>query len=118
MEIKQHTTGEKWNTIFPPREYQLAQNYNVPDLTVSNLMTEIQPTHTTFIYVEHDINFSRIWRSYTNATINYAVILKSLWRFCIRNQNIYPSPIKTYSRKKLSGARFMDMTHDQRPIAA
>ena len=114
-------TAYNWREMeyyMPPYEHQFAQNYNVPDLTVSNLMTEIQPTHTTFIHIEHDINFSRIWRSYTNATINYAVILKSLWRFCIRNQNIYPSPIKTYSRLKLRGARFMDMTHDQRPIVA
>ena len=102
----------------PPHEYQLAQNYNVPDLTVSDLMTEIQPTHTTFIHIEHDVIYSRVWRSYFGATINYADILKSLRRKCTRNQNIYPSPIKTYSRKKLSGARFMDMTHDQRPITA
>ena len=53
-----------------------------------------------------------------NGTINYNLIMMSLWMFCTRSKNIYPSPIKTYSRKKLSGARFMDMTHSQRPIAA
>ena len=61
---------------------------------------------------------STIWRGDPNATINYSIIMMSLCMHCIRNQNIYPSPIKTYSRKKLTGARFMDMTHDQRPIAA
>ena len=109
-------TAYNWREMeyyIPPHEYQVVQNYhvNVPDLEV---MTDIGPT---FIYVEHDVNFGRMWRSYNNA-INYAVILKSLWRFCMRNLNSYPSPIKTYSRKKLSGARFMDMMHDQRPIAA
>ena len=94
-------------------QYQFAQNYNVnvPDLEV---MTDIG---RTFIYVEHDINFARIWRSYNNATINYAVILKSLWMFATRKKN-EKIPIKTYSRKKLCGARFMDMGHDQRPIVA
>ena len=108
-------TAYNWREIeyyIPPHEYQVVQNYhiNVPDLEV---MTDIGPR---FIYI--DVNFGRMWRSYNNATINYAVILKSLWRFCMRNLNSYPSPIKTYSRKKLSGARFMDMMHDQRPIAA
>ena len=51
-------------------------------------------------------------------TINYNIVMMNLWMFCTHSKNIYPSPIKTYSRKKLSGARFMDMTHDQRPIAA
>ena len=99
--------------FIPSYDYQVVQNYHVnfPDFEV---MTNIG---RTFIYVEHHINYARIRRSY-NATINYAVILKSLWRFCMRNLNSYPTPIKTYSRKKLSGARFMDMTHDQRPIAA
>ena len=109
-------TAYNWREMeyyIPPHEYQVVQNYhvNVPDLEV---MTDIGPR---FIYIEHDVNFGRMWRSYNNA-INYAVILKSLWRFCMRNLNSYPSPIKTYSRKKLSGARFMDMTHDQRPIVA
>ena len=109
-------TAYNWREMeyyIPPHEYQVVQNYhvNVPDLEV---MTDIGPT---FIYVEHDVNFGRIWRSYNNA-INYAFILKSLWSFCMRNLNSYPSPITTYSLKKLSGARFMDMTHDQRPITA
>ena len=107
-------TEYNWRDIdyyIPYQDFRI-QNYNVPDLEVR---TAIGPT---FIYVEHDINYARIWRSYNNATINYAVILKSLWGFCMRNLNSNPTPIKTYSRKKLRGARFMDMTHDQRPIVA
>lgn len=70
--------------------------------------------HHTLVYEP----YFTTWRSDPNATINYSIIMISLWLFCTRNKTIYPSPIKTYSRKKLSGARFMDMTHDQRPIAA
>ena len=70
--------------------------------------------HHTIMYTD----LFTYWRPDPNATINYSIIMMSLCMYCIRNQNIYPSPIKTYSRKKLSGARFMDMTHDQRPIAA
>ena len=48
--------------------------------------------------------------------VNYNLIILSLWVFRTQNKNIYPCPIKTYSRKKLTGTRFMDMTHSQRPI--
>ena len=57
----------------------------------------------------------RVW---WNGTIDYNIIMLSLWMFCTRNKDIYPSPIKTYSRKKLIGTRFMDMSHEQRPIKA
>tara|TARA_Y100000591_G_scaffold80316_2_gene67609 strand:- start:9168 stop:9737 length:570 start_codon:yes stop_codon:yes gene_type:complete len=53
-----------------------------------------------------------------NGTIDYNIIMLVLWIFSTRNKDIYPSPIKTYSRKKLIGTRFMDMAHEQRPIKA
>ena len=70
-------------------------------------------------YYNYENSTRRIWYRYrNNGTINYNIIMLSLWMFCTRFQDIYPSPIKTYSRKKLTGSRFMDMRHDQRPIAA
>ena len=68
-------------------------------------------------WVHYEIRTGRTWYRY-NETINYNFIILGLWVFCTRNKDIYPSPIKTYSRKKLTGARFMDMTHAQRPITA
>jgi hypothetical protein len=88
---------------------------------MNNMHQYMQQALTTTHYHHHTIVYEpyfTIWRADSNATINYSIIMMSLCMYCIRNQNIYPSPIKTYSRKKLSGARFMDMTHDQRPIAA
>ena len=67
--------------------------------------------------IHYEIRTGRTWYRH-NGTINYNIVMMNLWMFCTRSKNIYPSPIKTYSRKKLTGARFMDMTHDQRPIAA
>ena len=78
-------------------------------------MTIFYPIHS--IVFHYEIRTGRNWYRY-NGTINYNKIMLDLWMFSTRNKNIYKIPIKTYSRKKLSGARFMDMTHDQRPIAA
>ena len=72
MEIKQNTTGDI-DYYIPYQDFHI-QNYNVPDLEV---MTATGTGPTFIYYVEHDINYARIWRSYNNATINYAVILKS-----------------------------------------
>ena len=66
-------------------------------------------------YYNYEIRTGRVW---WNGTIDYNIIMLSLWMFCTRNKDIYPSPIKTYSRKKLIGTRFMDMAHEQRPIKA
>jgi len=78
-------------------------------------MTIFYPIHS--IVFHYEIRTGRNWYRY-NGTINYNKIMLDLWMFSTRNKNIYKIPIKTYSRKKLSGARFMDMTHDQRPISA
>jgi len=67
--------------------------------------------------IHYEIRTGRTWYRRLG-TINYNIVMMNLWMFCTRSKNIYPSPIKTYSRKKLTGARFMDMTHAQRPIAA
>jgi len=85
------------------------QNHINVDMTIF-----FQNLPTVFHY---EIRTGRNWYRY-NGTINYNKIMLDLWMFSTRNKNIYKIPIKTYSRKKLSGARFMDMTHDQRPIAA
>jgi hypothetical protein len=69
-----------------------------------------------YIYFNYEIRTGRTWYRY-NETINYNFIMLPSWVFCTHNKDIYPSPIKTYSSKKLTGARFMDMTHTQRPIA-
>jgi len=76
-----------------------------------------QERYENNIYIHYEIRTGRTWYRY-NETINYNFIILSLWVFCTHNKDIYPSPIKTYSRKKLTGARFMDMTHAQRPITA
>ncbi len=92
-----------------PIYHIIEQNYNLPDMTI------FYPIHS--IVFHYEIRTGRNWYRY-NGTINYNKIMLHLWMFSTRNKNIYKIPIKTYSRKKLSGARFMDMTHDQRPIAA
>ena len=69
------------------------------------------------ITIHYEIRTGRNWYRF-NGTINYNKIMLDLWMFSTRNKNTDKIPIKTYSRKKLSGARFMDMTHSQRPIAA
>lgn len=74
-------------------------------------------TFVNNVPIHYEIRTGRTWYRH-NGTINYNIVMMNLWMFCTRSKNIYQSPIKTYSRKKLSGARFMDMTHDQRPIAA
>ena len=66
-------------------------------------------------YYNYEMGSGRVW---WNGTIDYNIIMLSLWMFCTRSKNIYPSPIKSYSRKKLIGTRFMDMAHEQRPIKA
>ena len=66
-------------------------------------------------YYNYEIRTGRVW---WNGTIDYNIIMLVLWMFCTRSKDIYPSPIKTYSRKKLIGTRFMDMAHEQRPIKA
>ena len=69
-------------------------------------------TGTTFNY---EIRTGRVW---FNGNVDYNLIMLYSWVFCTRNKDIYPSPIKTYSRKKLTGSRFMDMTHNQRSVVA
>ena len=66
-------------------------------------------------YYNYEIRTGRVW---WNGTIDYNIIMLVLWMFCTRSKDIYPSPVKTYSRKKLIGTRFMDMSHEQRPIKA
>jgi len=91
-------------------------NYDIIDgdgnLPVMTILPHFQP-----ITLHYEIRTGRNWYRY-NGTINYNKIMLDLWVFSTRNKNTDKIPIKTYSRKKLSGARFMDMTHDQRPIAA
>jgi hypothetical protein len=77
-----------------------------------NEMTLLQPDLTNDYY-NYEIGTGRIWY---NGSINYNFKMLGLWMFCTRFPDIYPSPIKSYSRKKLIGSRFMDMRHDQRPI--
>lgn len=79
------------------------------DMTISHY---IQPP-----IIHYEIRTGRNWFRF-NGTINYNKIMLDLWMFSKRNKNADKIPIKTYSLKKLIGARFMDMTHDQRPIAA
>ena len=83
--------------------------YNVPDMAIINSFQGI--------VIHYEVRTGRNWYRY-NGTINYNKIMLDLWMFSTRNKNTYKIPIKTYSRKKLSGARFMDMTHDQRPTAS
>ena len=82
--------------------------YNVPDMEVINPFQNI--------VLHYEVRTGRNWYRY-HGTINYNTIMLSLWMFATRKKN-EKIPIKTYSRKKLCGARFMDMGHDQRPIAA
>ncbi len=91
---------------------------NIPDL--NDNVTHGFTITTTYNYVMfHNTIESRWEREMRNFWIHFmrGPIIQS--RQTSKHYNFkYPSPIKTYSRKKLSGARFMDMTHDQRPIAA
>ena len=82
--------------------------YNVPDMEIINPFQNI--------VLHYEVRTGRNWYRY-NGTINYHSIMLSLWMFATRKKN-EKIPIKTYSRKKLCGARFMDMGHDQRPIVA
>jgi hypothetical protein len=68
----------------------------------------------TDLYFNYEIRTGRVW-FYGNVDHNSVVYT---WVFCTRNKDIYPSPIKTYSRKKLTGSRFMDMAHNQRSVVA
>lgn len=74
-------------------------------------------TNYESVILHYEIRTGRTWWRELSGIVNYNLIMLSLWVFCTRNKDIYPSPIKTYSRKTLTGARFMDMTHAQRPIA-
>ena len=84
--------------------------YNMGDMVNYNPINDI--------VVHYEINSTYFQTNRCRGYINYNIIMRTLWMFCTRNKNIYHSPIKTYSRKKLSGARFMDMAHSQRPITA
>jgi hypothetical protein len=66
------------------------------------------------IYFNYEIRTGRVW---FNGLIVYNLIM-ALWMFCTCNKDIYSSPINNYSKKKLTGTRFMDMAHNQRPIVA
>ena len=87
------------------------QHYNGPDMTIFHPIQNI--------VIHSDI---RTWYgdryNGINRTINYNIIMLSLWMFYTRNKNTNKIPIKTYSRKKLIGTRFMDMRHNQRHIVA
>ena len=87
----------------------IAQYYNNPDLTI------FYPIQHTVVHYE--IRTGRNWYRY-NGTINYNKIMLDLWMFSTLNKNTNKIPIKTYSRKKLIGTRFMDMRHNQRHIVA
>ena len=82
--------------------------YNVPDMEIINPFQNIM--------LHYEVRTGRNWYRF-NGTINYNSIMMSLWMFATSKKN-EKIPIKTYSRKKLCGARFMDMGHDQRPIVA
>ena len=99
-------------------------------------MSGVENTHRTVYYLndittgfDDDVNYITI-----NRTIDYdwsrhlgyfmfcfhkSIHPTSMIRKTSKHYNFkYPSPIKTYSRKKLCGARFMDMTADQRQVVA
>ena len=63
--------------------------------------------------IHYEIRTGRLW---WNGMICQFIL--PLWIFCTTIKDIYPSPIKTYSRKKLTGSRFMDMSHNQRSVVA
>ena len=91
-------------------------NWDIPTFTLQPAdIVLINPFQN--IVLHYEVRTGRNWYR-CNGTINYNKIMLDLWMFSTRNKNTNKIPIKTYSRKKLSGARFMDMTHDQRPIAA
>ena len=87
------------------------RTHYVPDIIIFN------PIQNIVIHGEIRMSYGNIYNG-INRTIDYNIIMLSLWMFCTRNKDIYPSPIKTYSRKKLIGSRFMDMAHEQRRIKA
>ena len=99
-----------WRDIeyFIPNYDIIAQHYNGPDITIF---------HPTNIIIHYEIGTGHNWYRY-NGTINYNKIMLDLWMFYTRNKNTNKIPIKTYSRKKLIGTRFMDMRHNQRHIVA
>lgn len=86
----------------------------VAPMTGYDMVTNFEPV---ILHYEIRTLYRRNWYRF-NGTINYNKIMLSLWMFYTRNKNTDKIPIKTYSRKKLCGARFMDMGHDQRPIVA
>ena len=89
---------------------------NIPDLNdnVANGFTIT--TAYTYFYTTIESRWERVMRNWF--TCCFCGPIKQSRQTSKHYNFKYPSPIKTYSRKKLSGARFMDMTHDQRPIAA
>ena len=94
---------------------------NIPDLNdnvthgIINTYTNITTTYT-YVHTTIESRWEREMRNWYNYF--FCGPIKQTRQTCKHYNFKYPSPIKTYSRKKLSGARFMDMTHDQRPIAA
>ena len=89
----------------------IEQHYNGPDLTI------FYPIQNIVIHGEIRMSYGNIYNG-INRTIDYNIIMLSLWMFYTRNKNNNKIPIKTYSRKKLIGTRFMDMRHNQRHIVA
>ena len=87
------------------------RTHYVPDITIFN------PIQNIVIHGEIRMSYGNIYNG-INRTIDYNVIMLSLWMFYTRNKNNNKIPIKTYSRKKLIGTRFMDMRHNQRHIVA
>ena len=80
-------------------------------------MTIFHPIQNIVIHSEIRILYGDRYNG-INRTINYNIIMLCLWMFSTRNKNNNKIPIKTYSRKKLIGTRFMDMRHNQRHIVA
>ena len=92
-------------------------NYYIPDILTHNVPDMTILPHFEPITIHYEIRTGRNWYRRYNGTINYNIIMLSLWMFATRKKTD-KIPIKTYSRKKLIGSRFMDMKHDQRPVAA
>ena len=98
--------------LYPIQNYEIpAQTHYVPDITIFDPIQNIV-IHSE-IRTSYGVRYNGI-----NRTINYNVIMLCLWMFYTRNKNNNKIPIKTYSRKKLIGTRFMDMRHNQRHIVA
>jgi hypothetical protein len=99
---------------FDKNGHQTAYNWGPQDYEIENIELFYPITFgLTNDYYNYEIRTGRVW---WNGTVNYNLTILSIWVFCsIKSKEI---PVKTYSRKKLSGARFMDMAHGQRPVMA